>query len=146
LVTLNRRAEVATPTCCGYNRPAVRSALLRTPVAIDAIAAVLAGCNIAIFWSKRMILVRLSLVSTFAIWISVSCSRPLMAQLAADTSATAFAVFATEDVTLESYSTVLGDVYAGADILVDFALGIQRESRHSGNYFAFRDIKTTGGL
>lgn len=68
------------------------------------------------------------------------------AEINSNTQATEFAIFAGGDVNLESYSTVLGDTYAGHNANISFALGIQRPDRHLGNYYAVQDIVTTGGL
>ncbi|WP_442483015.1 hypothetical protein [Aeoliella sp. SH292] len=74
-----------------------------------------------------------------------TCQRT-QAALASDRAATDFAVFSKKDIRLETYSTVQGDVYAANDILIDFALGIQEPERHRGDYYAGRNLTTSGGL
>ena len=68
------------------------------------------------------------------------------AQINTGKSATEFAVFAKRDVTFEAYSSALGDVYAGEDVNLEFAYGIQRTDRNQGDFYAGRDFNTFGGL
>jgi len=68
------------------------------------------------------------------------------AQLGSDAKATDFAIYAGQMATLDTYSTVLGDVYARENISVEFGYGIQRPSRNLGNFYAVEDIVTTSSL
>jgi len=53
--------------------------------------------------------------------------------------ATDFAIFSADDVSLETYSVVRGDVYSGGDLIVKFGYGIQDTDLNSGNMFAFEN-------
>ncbi len=61
-------------------------------------------------------------------------------------SATDYALFAERDITLESYSTILGDSYTASNLNIEFAFGIQRPDRNQGDFYAQGDILTTNGL
>jgi hypothetical protein len=60
-------------------------------------------------------------------------------------SAVDYAIYGAQDVTLESYSVVLGDVYAGRDLSLLFGYGIQRTDRNAGDMLAWRNL-SVGGL
>ena len=89
---------------------------------------------------------RLTQLTVYALAIAVVCPTLAMAQLSPGASATDFAVFAGRDVTLESYSTVLGDVYAAEEININFGYGIQRPERNQGDFYSLGNISTIGGL
>lgn len=55
-----------------------------------------------------------------------------------------YAIFSTDDVTLDSYSAVGGHVYSGRDLTLAFFYGGQRPTLTSGSMYAGRDI--AGGL
>ncbi|PAY19296.1 hypothetical protein CKO51_11820 [Rhodopirellula sp. SM50] len=90
---------------------------------------------------RRSLIVVATLCATFS-FLQTTGS----AQVTADAKATDFAIYAGQMVTLDSYSTVLGDVYARENISVEFGYGIQRPSRNRGNFYAVEDIVTTAGL
>ena len=49
--------------------------------------------------------------------------------------ATDYAIFSTDDVTLETYSVVGGDVYSGRNLTLDFGYGIQDTDLNAGDMF-----------
>jgi len=55
-------------------------------------------------------------------------------------SARDFAIYSAQDVNLESYSVVLGDIYAGRDINASFGYGIQRSASNAGDFLARRNV------
>ncbi|MCS7465415.1 PEP-CTERM sorting domain-containing protein [Stieleria sp. ICT_E10.1] len=90
---------------------------------------------------------RRSLIAVAILGATVSCLQmTASAQVATDAKATDFAIYAGQMVTLDTYSTVLGDVYARENISVEFGYGIQRPSRNRGNFYAVEDIVTTSSL
>lgn len=50
--------------------------------------------------------------------------------------ATDYAIFSTDDVTLDTYSVVNGDVYSGRNLNVEFGYGIQVRDLNSGDMYA----------
>jgi hypothetical protein len=59
-------------------------------------------------------------------------------------SARDFAIYSAQDVNLESYSVIQGDIYAGRDINVSFGYGIQRPASNAGDFVARRNVLVDG--
>lgn len=91
-------------------------------------------------WIRNLLLLLLCLL------VVASDSPSQAASLSPHAIATDFALFAERDITLESYSTVLGDTYTASNLNVEFAFGIQRPERNQGDFFAQGDVMVTGGL
>ena len=73
-------------------------------------------------------------------WLAMAAlALPLtdkIATAAQPTRAKDYAVFGLSDVTLDSYSTVLGPVYSGASTVAKFGYGIQEPSQNAGDFYS----------
>ena len=93
-----------------------------------------------------MRLSRYSLMIVIMLVTMMARTQIASAQLAADADATDFSIFAAGNVTLDTYSTSIGDVYAGQDLTANFGYGLQRPTQNSGDFYSRQNINTVGGL
>ena len=63
---------------------------------------------------------------------------------AAPSDARSYAIFAADDVTLNSYSSSQGDIYSGYNLTLDNGYGIQRPAQNVGDLYAVHNISTGG--
>jgi len=83
------------------------------------------------------------MIALFVPFLVVSDSS---AQISTGTAATDFAIFSGRDVTLGDSSNILGDIYAGENLIVNQAVGISGSGSHLGDYFAGEDIRFLAGI